>query len=69
MNHINYKLSKNYTKQTLLKDEKAKIAFFNEKLMKKYIESYNSLLSEEEKKINASNYDSYSLDYFVVDKI
>ena len=68
MNHINYELSKNYTKETLLKDEKAKIAFFNEKLMKKYIESYNSLLSEEEKKINASNYDSYSLDYFVVDK-
>ena len=68
MNHINYKLSKNYTKQTLLKDEKAKIAFFNERLMKEYIESYNSLLSERGKKLNYSNYDNYSLDYFVVDK-
>ena len=68
MNHINYKLLKNYTKEALLKDEKAKIAFFNEKLMREYIGSYNSLLSERGKKLNYSNYDNYSLDYFVVNK-
>ena len=69
MEHLKYRQTKSYIKKTKLGEEKA-ILHYDEGKMKKYIDSYNSILEildKKDKKINISEYENCSLDYFVVD--
>ena len=69
MEHLKYRQTKSYIKKTKLGEEKD-ILHYDEGKMKKYIDSYNSILEildKKDKKINISKYENCSLDYFVVD--
>ena len=67
--HLKYRQTKSYIEKTKLGEEKA-ILNYDEGKMKKYIDSYNSILEildKKDKKINISKNENCSLDYFVVD--
>jgi len=63
-----YKKSKKYFEETLLEKEKENIPDYNDKLMKEYVDNYNSILENKDKKIAIDNYEKYTLDYFIIDK-